>query len=88
MLFSVYRLLLRLHDDFLLLRQMQSIQSAVPGIPDCHGPEAQHPESAGQGSDPPLPHLNAVLEASATPASDAPIEALLSQQGSRARQTQ
>lgn len=33
MFFSICRLLLRLHDDFLLLWQIQSIQSAVPGIP-------------------------------------------------------
>lgn len=31
---------------------------------------------------PSLPHLIAALEASATPASDSPTEALLSQQGS------
>lgn len=60
MFFSICRLLLRLHDDFLLLRQIQSIQSAVPGIPlpvktvIVMAPEAQHSESAGQGSDPPL----------------------------------
>lgn len=54
MFFRICALLLRPHDDFLLLQQ---IQSAVPGIPltinTVMAPEAQRSESAGQGSDPP-----------------------------------
>lgn len=89
MFFSIYRLLLRLHDDFLLMQQMQLIQSAVPGIPLPMAPRLSIQNQLAKGLILPSPsHLIADLEASATPASDAPIEAPLSQQGSRARQTQ
>lgn len=54
MFFRICPLPLRPHQDFLVLQQ---IQSAVPGIPLTINtvPGAQRSESAGQGSDPPLP---------------------------------